>query len=307
MYKTLTIFLVLTISFSYGQGTKIYNNIINKAENDIINKDYKGALLSYKELKKQDYIFSRDIYNAVITSNKVENWDELNYWGDLFLQKGAVLQFFKQYKFKKFRKTKFWENLSKSEIVNQLDKQLIKNLDSLTSLDQNQFSKLKVNPETKVYDLTAEIDKKMFLLEKKHGKITEDNAGINISRDSVYSFRPKYAVLYRHSYQSHQTNSFFKEKVKNNELERILYYNSIDYNLMPIIEYKNKLYFLRENMLPSEYKEDFVNFQRITKIAYKNKEFEEFSFYYPIFKFADFVDDESRVNFEQSLKELYLE
>jgi len=301
----LILLFILGVNFLQAQGKKTYNDLVNKSENAIIVKNYKSALSYYSELKKQNYIFSRDIYNAIVCANKIKDWQELNYWAEQFIAKGAKLSFFKQSKYDEFRTTRFWKLLTLAKIKNLRNEQLIKSLDSLTALDQNQFVKLKENPETKVYNLTEEIDKKLFLLEKKYGKITEENAGINIEQDTIYFLRPKYAVLYRHSYQSHKENSFFKEKEKNKELERVLYYNNLDYNLLPITDYQNRLYFLKENMLPIEIKDDFVNFQKITRIAYKNKDFTDFSFYYPIFKFANFVDKESENNFEIMLKELY--
>lgn len=290
-----------------AQGNKAYNDIVNKSENAIIKKDYEKALSYYSELNNQKYIFSRDIYNALLCANKAQNWEEVNHWGKLFLLKGAKPAFFEQSKFMEYRKTESWKQLLKLKIQNSINRQLVYSLDSLTSSDQNQFLKLKENPNTQVYNLTEEIDNKLFSLEKKYGKISEDNSGINIENDSVYNFRPKYAVLYRHSYQSHKPNSYFNVKAENNELERALYYNSMDYNLMPILDYQNKLYYLKPEMLPADIKDDFVNFQTITRVAYKNKNFESFAFYYPIFKFANFVDKESEKNFEIVLKQFYIQ
>jgi hypothetical protein len=307
MFKKILISLIYLsfLTCINAQNIQAYSNISNTAEEAIIKKQYDKALLNYKSLKTQNYIFSRDIYNAIICSNKLKNWDELYYWAKLFISKGAVPSFFIQTKFKDFRKTSYWNKINKLKVENIVNKDLIKSLDSLTITDQELFVKLKEDPTIDAFSLTEKIDKKLFALEKIYGPLTDENTGVNIENDTIYSFRPKYAVLYRHSYQSHKQNSFFNEKVKNNQLERILYYNSIDYNLMPILDYQNKLYFLKEDFLPQEYKDDFMHFFNITKTAYKNKDFTEYSFYYPIFKFQNFVDEESTKNFEQVLKEMY--
>lgn len=301
----ISVIYLLFLTYVKAQNIQTYSNISNNAEEAIIEKQYDRALLNYNDLKNQNYVFSRDIYNAIICSNKLKNWDELYNWAKLFISKGVDVSFFNQTKFKDFRKTNYWRKLNELKIENKVNKDLVKSLDSLTNTDQQLFIKLKEDPTIDAFSLTEKIDKKLFALEKAYGYFNEEITGVNIENDTIYSFRPKYAVLYRHSYQSHKQNGFFNEKVKNNQLERVFYYNSIDYNLMPILEYQNKLYFLKEDFLPQEYRTDFVHFFKVTKTAYKNKNFAEFSFYYPIFRFQNFVDEESTKNFEQVLREMY--
>ncbi|MCW3167631.1 hypothetical protein OMO38_03735 [Chryseobacterium sp. 09-1422] len=309
MKNTLSFIILFTVAINIfnAQGSNSYSKVVNNAERAITNKENAKALSHYEELKKEKYIFSREIYNALICANKAKRWEEVNYWGKLFLEKGASLRFFNQRKFDEYRGTLFFEKLKRLQIKNSVNQQLIKSLDSLTRTDQNLFVKLKQDPNTKVYNLTEEIDKKLFFLEKKYGKISEENTGINLRNDTIYSSRPSFVVLYRHSYQSHLPNSYFNVKSKNNELERILYYNSMDYNLMPIIEHKNILYYLKEDFLQLEYKNDFINFLEITRKAYRNKDFSDYSFYYPIARIDSFANDESAHNFEKMLKEFYVE
>lgn len=304
--KIFSFFLFLSLLTAISaQDIKAYRYISNNAEEAIIERKYDQALLSYNDLRNQNYIFSRDIYNAIICSNKLRNWNEFFNWAKLFLSKGGKVTFFNQTKFQEFQKTTFWGQLNNVKFEKKINKELIKSLDSLTKVDQQLFKKLKEDPTIDVYNLTEHIDKKLFALEKKFGVFTEENIGINIENDTVYSYDPKYSVLYRHSYQSHKQNSFFNEKVKNSQIEKIFYYNTIDYNSMPIVEYQSNLYFLKEAFLLQEYKDDFTHFFKITKTAYENKDFRDFSFYYPIFRFANFVDEESIKNFEQVLREMY--
>lgn len=304
LFSIMILFIAAINNFK-AQGSISYNTTVNNAERAIVNKEDERALSYYNELKKENYIFSREIYNAMICANKAKNWEEVNYWGNLFLAKGASLKFFNQRKFDEYLDTLFFKKLK--NLKNPVNQELIKSLDSLTTTDQNQFVKLKQDPNTKVYNLTEEIDKKLFFLEKKYGKISEENTGINLKNDTIYSSRPSYVVLYRHSYQSHLPNSYFNEKSKNKELERILYYNSMDYNLMPIVEHNNILYYLKENFLQSEFKKDFTNFLETTRKAYKNKDFADYSFYYPISKISSFADEVSERNFEKMLEEFYVQ
>lgn len=160
------LFLMLGIITLNGQGLKTYNDIVNQSENAIITKDFEKALLSYNELKKQDYLYSRDIYNALICANKTKNWQEVNDWAKRFMMKGAEIRFFEQSQFKEYRSTPFWKELTQQKIKNSVNAELVRSLDSLHSTDQERFVKLKSDPSTKVYDLTEEIDKKLFALEK---------------------------------------------------------------------------------------------------------------------------------------------
>lgn len=300
-----TLLLVLGFVTFNGQGFKAYNDIVNQSESAIITKDFEKALLSYNELKKQDYLYSRDIYNALICANKTKNWQEVNNWAKRFMMKGSEKRFFEQSKFKEYRSTPFWKELTQQKIKNSINAELVKSLDSLHSTDQERFVKLKSNPNTTVYDLTEEIDKKLFALEKKYGKINEESTGINIENDTIYRFLSKHMVLYRHSYQSHKPNSYFNEKLKNNELDKILYHVSIVHNLHPIVEYQNKLYYVKQDVLSSDLREDILNLQKITRVAYKNKDFADFSLYFPISKISSFADQKSEENFKALLNDLY--
>lgn len=113
-------------------------------------------------------------------------------------------------------------------------------------------------------------------------------------------------VLYRHSYQSHKTNSYFNEKLKNNELDTILYYVSIVHSLDPIVEYQNKLYYVKQDVLSSDLRGNFLNLQKITRVAYKNKDFADFSLYFPISRIVNFADQKSEENFKTLLNDLYI-
>lgn len=299
------LFLILGFATLNGQGLRAYNDIVNQSENEIITKDFEKALLSYNELKKQDYLYSRDIYNALICANKTKNWQEVNDWAKRFMMKGAEIRFFEQSQFKEYRLTPLWKEFTQQKIKNSINTELVKSLDSLHSTDQERFVKLKSDPNTKVYDLTEEIDKKLFALEKKYGKINEESTGINIENDTIYRFLSRHMVLYRHSYQSHKPNSYFNEKLKNNELDKILYHVSIVHNLHPIVEYQNKLYYVKQDVLSSDLQEDILNLQKITKVAYKNKDFADFSIYFPISRIVNFADQKSEENFKALLNDLY--
>lgn len=299
------LWFTLTAISMNGQFNTEYNKLVNQAELAIISKDFGEALKNYNEIKKQNYIYSREINNALMCANKLEDWKQVNFWAELLLKKGATIKFFNQERFKDYRKTSFYNTLQNTVIENKINKDLIKSLDSLKSIDQGLFVKLKTDPNVQVYNLTEEIDKKLFLLEKKYGKISEENIGINIKDATTYYFTSEYAVLYRHSYQSHKDNSFFNEKLKNNELDRLTYYSSIDYGLMPIVNHHENLYFLKENMLKPEYKEDLSVFMKVAKVAYKNDALAGFSFYFPIMQISSFRDEQSEKSFNEILDKLY--
>lgn len=302
-YKTLYMLFVLLFTSLKAQGNPQYNFVINKAENLILDNKYNEALENYSKLKSGfTYIYAKDIYNAMICANRQKNWEQTFVWAKLFLSKTSVKEFFNQKKFEEFRKTKYWKKILKLDITDKINITLKKKIDSLVNIDQGKFVLLKEKDVPDIYDVTADIDRILFKLDKEYGGISEDNVGLNITNDTIFSFLPIYDVLLRHSYQSKKEDSYFNYKNKNNSIEKDMFFSNIDFELQPIIFYNNQTYFLKEEFL-SEEKTELLNY--IEKAKKKiNHNFSDFIIFYPASK-NTFSDKASEQNFIKMLNTLY--
>ncbi|MCF2221646.1 hypothetical protein QX233_15350 [Chryseobacterium gambrini] len=300
----LVIALLLLIPKLIAQGNLKYNTHVNRAENSILEKDYALALIEYNNLSSEfNNLYGKDIYNALICANKEKNWEQVFLWAKLFLSKGAEINFFNQKKFEELKKTNHWKKILKLNIKNNINVKLKKKIDSLVNIDQGEFVQLKEKNIPDIYDFTANIDKVLFKLDKEYKGITEDNVGLNITNDTIFSFLPTYSVLLRHSYQSKRENSYFNYQKQNFNLEKDLFFTINSFDLMPIILYKKETYFLKEEFLSTE-KVELLNYiQKAKKIL--NKPNSDFILYYPCSEIASFANKESELQFKTILDNFY--
>lgn len=300
----LVIALLLLIPKLIAQGNLKYNTLVNRAENSILEKDYSLALIEYNNLSSEfNNLYGKDIYNALICANKEKNWEQVFLWAKLFLSKGAEINFFNQKKFEELKKTNHWKKILKLNIKNNINVKLKKKIDSLVNIDQGEFVQLKEKNIPDIYDFTANIDKALFKLDKEYNGITEDNVGLNITNDTIFSFLPTYSVLLRHSYQSKRENSYFNYQKQNFNLEKDLFFTINSFDLMPIILYKKETYFLKEEFLSTE-KVELLNYiQKAKKIL--NKPNSDFILYYPCSEIASFANKESELQFKTILDNFY--
>lgn len=300
----LVIALLLLIPKLIAQGNLKYNTLVNRAENSILEKDYALALIEYNNLSSEfNNLYGKDIYNALICANKEKNWEQVFLWAKLFLSKGAEINFFNQKKFEELKKTNHWKKILKLNIKNNINVKLKKKIDSLVNIDQGEFVQLKEKNIPDIYDFTANIDKVLFKLDKEYKGITEDNVGLNITNDTIFSFLPTYSVLLRHSYQSKRENSYFNYQKQNFNLEKDLFFTINSFDLMPIILYKKETYFLKEEFLSTE-KVELLNYiQKAKKIL--NKPNSDFILYYPCSEIASFANKESELQFKTILDNFY--
>lgn len=300
----LVIALLLLIPKLIAQGNLKYNTHVNRAENSILEKDYALALIEYNNLSSEfNNLYGKDIYNALICANKEKNWEQVFLWAKLFLSKGAEINFFNQKKFEELKKTNHWKKILKLNIKNNINVKLKKKIDSLVNIDQGEFVQLKEKNIPDIYDFTANIDKVLFKLDKEYKGITEDNVGLNITNDTIFSFLPTYSVLLRHSYQSKRENSYFNYQKQNFNLEKDLFFTINSFDLMPIILYKKETYFLKEEFLSTE-KVELLNYiQKAKKIL--DKPNSDFILYYPCSEIASFANKESELQFKTILDNFY--
>ncbi|WP_336691339.1 MULTISPECIES: hypothetical protein [unclassified Chryseobacterium] len=300
----LVIALLLLIPKLIAQGNLKYNTHVNRAENSILEKDYALALIEYNNLSSEfNNLYGKDIYNALICANKEKNWEQVFLWAKLFLSKGAEINFFNQKKFEELKKTNHWKKILKLNIKNNINVKLKKKIDSLVNIDQGEFVQLKEKNIPDIYDFTANIDKVLFKLDKEYKGITEDNVGLNITNDTIFSFLPTYSVLLRHSYQSKRENSYFNYQKQNFNLEKDLFFTINSFDLVPIILYKKETYFLKEEFLSTE-KVELLNYiQKAKKIL--NKPNSDFILYYPCSEIASFANKESELQFKTILDNFY--
>jgi len=305
-YSFKKIFQLVIIFFTFNlnaQGNPQYNIIVNKAENLILDNDCNSALENYNKLRTEfSYIYGKDIYNAMICANNQKNWEQTFVWAKLFLSKSDGKEFFNQKKFEGFRKTKFWNKILALDIKDKINVKLKKEINTIVNIDQGKFAQLKEKDVPDIYELTADIDKTLFKLDKEYGGITEDNVGPNITNDTVYSFLPIYSVLMRHSFQSKKENSYFDYQKSKNAMEKDMFFSSLDFNLQPIVLYDNETYFLKEEFL-SEEKAELLNYIEKAKKITKNN-FSDFKIFYPGSK-NFFADKQSEQSFIRILNDFY--
>lgn len=305
-YSVKTIIQLFTIFFTLSlsaQGNPNYNAIVNKAENLILDNDCDSALENYNKLRTEfSYIYGKDIYNAMMCANKQKNWEQTSVWAKLFLSKTSVKEFFNQKRFEEFRKTEFWKKILVLDIKDKINIKLKKEINTLFNVDQGKFVQLKEREIPNIYELTADIDKTLFKLDKEYGGISEDNVGLNITNDTIFSFLPTYSVLLRHSFQSKKENSYFDYQKNKKAMEKDMFFSNLDFDLNPIVLYNSETYFLKEKFL-SEEKVELLNYIEKAKKALKN-DFSDFKIFYPRSKYT-FADKESEQNFIRILNDFY--
>jgi hypothetical protein len=198
---------------------KEYDILVNRAENHIVNMEYKKALNTYKRIKTNFNPFIKEKINAFICSTATNDYERSYDNAKILILSGVPFEYFEMNCFMNFQSSIYFNKLKQeynnlhNKYLLSIEKALVYKLKELVEEDQSTYCEL---PEKKVTQSdvmlqTTEIDSILSKLVKEYGFFTESNTGINIKEDGTISIFPFYFVLYRHSYQSQ--GSFFRQHI----------------------------------------------------------------------------------------------
>lgn len=211
-------FLCFILSFvsKANQNLHVYFENINKAELDIANQDYRGASEKYKiAFTNKENPFAIDLYNALITSLRLEDFDQSYTYCILLAEKGVGQNFFsKKSDFKKLRikKRKDWNSLlilaaDRKAKYDRDNKEINNKLAILYKRDQEIHALLRSNPEN-IPDPEIEVKRvddstsfELMALFQEYGFLSEFNLGAPITDDTVILKQPNFYIIIRHNFQ----------------------------------------------------------------------------------------------------------
>ena len=135
-YKTLnTIILLLLSNIFFGQNFNKYYNHINKAELNIINNNFKNAILNYDSaFTFSESPFAKDIHNAIICSKKLKLQNKLNDYSMLMLKNKSLKPSYYKKHNRKFYKAK--KDEIKKKYIEKLNSYTYKLFEDLYKKDQ---------------------------------------------------------------------------------------------------------------------------------------------------------------------------
>ena len=291
IFYLLLFFNIKTYSNIYNTNDKYYEFVSN-AESNIIDGNYKTANSSYlKASKVNKNMYGIDVYNALICSVYLKDWESVNFWSEKLLKKGIKKSFFSASIYNQYKKTKQWEKLEKKidyyEIKGNQDLALIAKLDSLLIEDQKEYCGIPIGETT--YDeakqTTNSIDEKLLQIIDKYGFPDEEKIGLEVYQDTLISVDSKYAGLYRHSYQANSKRvlKILNDNISNGKLDKRIDFllSEIETFLVTdcyIYKIKKSLYTSEENLTERKIlffnnfpKSHFRMQQRLTIIDSKTK------------------------------------
>lgn len=188
-----------------------YYNLNNKAESLIVENNFYDAVLVYDRVfTDYQYMFARDLNNAIRCSVLLEDWERAAFYGQQLILKGVPLYYFDDAIFEKWKETSEWKNFkadfnkNRKAFLDKYNSDLHDNIMRLVNKDQQEYCEM---PEKDNYSelkeiLTPDIDDTFLSLIKKHGFPSEEKIGVRVKANEKNYFSPIYSILYIHSFQS---------------------------------------------------------------------------------------------------------
>jgi hypothetical protein len=211
-YLTRFLFLV-TFSFinhltaqSLGEH---YNNLVNEAELNITQGDYKKALNKYNEAYTAGVGFGVDLYNAAVCAHKEKNTKQVLAFADKLADKGVGAKFFKRKVFESYiSDTAFRKVIHKAEKVRkekmQANSKYLAGLNEFGKRDStyNRLRLTKYHDEWQLPDtlenLFRDNTRNMLDYIKKNGFYSEEKLGINIASDTLFRETRRPDIVFLH-------------------------------------------------------------------------------------------------------------
>jgi hypothetical protein len=269
----LILFIYISCNSENGKknlvDTSKYYEIVKLAELDILNGDYEKAEILYEKVFDiHQYMFAKDLNNAMRCSAILENWNNVTLYAELLALKGVDFPFYNDAVFENWRATNEGEKFMadydslKFEHLKIFNAELTKELNDLSILDQSNYCNIPL--EDNYYELksllTPNIDNAFSELIKKHGFPSEEKIGVELAENNQNFKMPVYYVLYKHSFQSGD----------NQLLENINKYTDslkLDKRLITIIDKELKFVKIPNN--DTIYISDYLNYDNKLKSEFK--------------------------------------
>ena len=203
-----------------------YYKVTENAEDYIIKRQYGNAKKEYiKFLDKDQYMFARDLHNAVRATTLSRDYKTAVIWCEKLSLKGIPLSYFDNQIFNKLRKTSYWNDFLikypklREQYQTGLNQNLIDGLEALIQLDQKDYARQAKGEFDRagLFDTTERVNDGLLKLLKTEGFPTEEKIGIKMKNDSIPETSPKHMVLIYHAHQNNGTRlSEIKEILANN-------------------------------------------------------------------------------------------
>lgn len=188
-----------------------YFKVIETAESFIVNNQYGKAKDEYvKLLKNGNYIFARDLHNALRTAILSRDYQTALLYSEKLVLKGIPLSYFDAEIFSKLKNTVYWKGflMRYKELNHQYKKStnqnLIAKLAELVAIDQKDYEKHARGEleSANLFDTTVRVNDMLLELIRQEGFPTEEKIGVKMQNDSMPKFRAEYEVLIAHSHQA---------------------------------------------------------------------------------------------------------
>ncbi|CAM1364322.1 hypothetical protein [Tenacibaculum xiamenense] len=263
--------------------TNNYDNLIFKAENNILDKEYYKAENNFIEAFSDGRYFSTDINNALITSLKTKNWEKALFYSSKLVERGVGLSFFEKEVFNEFKNTIQWGKfLQKVDVLHEvylknIDRELIDSIKILREIDQSKYCLI---PSGRVelkdaFKKTIFLDSLLNKLFINRGFPSEKLIGVSLKGDTIINYKPSYYSLLWHSYQAnsslmekHLKNAVVNGTLKQDLFKHISEVNKIEYVVIDCKIYKSN--FVENNSFQEEHIRKKIEEHTRKKIIYNN-------------------------------------
>ncbi len=203
--KIITFLICYALSLLSSKAQYSYSELINIAELNFIDRDYKSAFEKYKEaVKIGSNIFGKDLYNAALTAERLKDYKQCSVFLDSLCKKGFEIRTLEKKTFSGFLNTKFYKNLVGKYIdrssLNLTQKQNRKLLNQI--LEDDQYFRLK-NPRNYMQHEFASVIKildsinayKLVDFIKLNGFPSEFNCGIDSAQNAPFENFPTRVLI----------------------------------------------------------------------------------------------------------------
>lgn len=209
-----------------------YHDLINKAEEEITDRNYQKALNLYSEAFKENVFFAQDLYNAALCGIMIKDFNSTLKCCEGLAKRGCTLKFFSTNRFLVFRESAQWTAfLEKYPYLQKeyeaiINKNLISEIEKLNDIDQGNYRLLPDNVHNQAFqdslkNLSDYVKLKLIRIFNKYGYLDETITGATIEQDTTLGILPIFAILIRHRYQvdkydytPYLKNEFNKGKIK---------------------------------------------------------------------------------------------
>lgn len=188
-----------------------YYTYTEKAENQILRKQYTFAKETYVDLSKKYNMYARDIHNAIRCAILSRDYNNAYYWAEELAKKGVPFIYFNSNAFKLLKKHKQWDSFSKkydsiyNEFQSKRDVEFKEEIERLLQEDQADYGLANRKEPKVLFKTTERVTNKLIDLLNKKGYPSEEKIGVYLINDTILNNSPAYNVIIRHAFQQNPT------------------------------------------------------------------------------------------------------